>query len=74
MGIFPPPIPKKIVALINMISSIDTHMGNPCVLPNPTKVESFGNKMLLPLAKLSYLMIQSESESIVWFPHEDELD
>ena len=41
MGVFPPYVPDTIVASINMISSVDTHMGNPWVLPNSVEVEFF---------------------------------
>ena len=40
MGVFPPPVPNTIVAPINMISSIGTHLGDPWVIPNPLEVES----------------------------------
>ena len=74
MGVFPPPIPDAFVTLINMISSISTLMGDPWVLPNPTKVETFGDTMLLSLTKKIYLAIQLESESTICFPQEDKLD
>lgn len=74
MGVFPPPVPDTIVAPINMISYVDTHLGDPWVIPNPSEVETYGNTMSLSLTKLSYLAIQSEIESIVCSSHENELD
>ena len=74
MGVFPPPVPDTIVTPINMISSIGIHMGDPWVLPNMSEVESYGNTMSLSSAELSYSMIQSESESTVYFSQENELN
>ena len=74
MGIFPPPVPETIVASINMISSIGTHMGYPWVLPNLVETKTFGDTMPLSPTELSYSAIQSESESTICFPQEDELD
>ena len=51
MGIFPPPAPETIVDLINMISSVGTLMGDPWVLLNLAKVETFGDTMPLSSAK-----------------------
>ena len=73
MGVFSPPVPNTIVTPINMISSISTHMGDPWVFPNLSEVESYGDTMLLSLAKSSYSVIQSESESTICFSHENEL-
>ena len=61
MGVFPPPVPDAFVALINMISSVDTLMGDPWVLPNPTEVETFGDTMSLSPVEKSYFAIQLES-------------
>ena len=74
MGVFPPPVPDTFVTSINMISSVGAHMGDPWVLPNPTKVETFGDTMSLSPAELSYSTIQSKSESTICFSEEDELD
>ena len=49
-------------------------MGDPWVLPNPSEVESYGDTMSLSPTELSYSAIQSESESIVYLSHENELD
>ena len=57
MGVFPPPVPDAFVVPINMISSVDTLMGDPWVLPNPVEVETFGDTMPLSLAKKSYYAI-----------------
>ena len=57
-----------------MISSVGTHMGDPWVLPNLAEAETFGDTMSLSSAKSSYSVIQSESESIVCFSRENELD
>ena len=57
-----------------MISSVGTHLGDPWVILNPSEVESYGDTMLLSLAKLSYSVIQSETKSTVCFSHENELD
>jgi hypothetical protein len=38
MGVFHPPASYDVVAPINMISSISTHLGGPWVIPNPSKV------------------------------------
>ena len=59
MGIFPPPVPETIIALINMISSIGTLMGDPWVLLNLAEVETFGDTMSLSLVELTYSTIQS---------------
>ena len=67
MGVFPPPIPDTFVALINMISSVGTLMGDPWALPNPAEVETFGDTMSLLSTELSYSAIQSESESTIFF-------
>jgi hypothetical protein len=61
MGVFPPPIPDAFVALINMISSIGTLMGDPFVLPNMTEVETFGDTMPLSPAENIYFVIQFKS-------------
>ena len=74
MGVFPTPIPDTIVAPINMISSIGTHLGDPWVIPNPSEVESYGDTMPLSQDELSYLVIQSETESIICLSHKNELD
>ena len=47
VGVFPPPIPDAFVAPINMISSVGTFVGDPWILPNPTKVETYGETMPL---------------------------
>ena len=74
MGVFPSPVPNTIVAPINIISSINTHLGNPWVILNPSEVESYGETMPLLLTKLSYLAIQCETESNIFFLQEDKLD
>ena len=74
MGVFLPPIFDTIVTSINMISSIETHMGDPWVLPNLSEIESYGDTMPLSPTELSYSSIQSESESTICFPQEDGLD
>ena len=74
MGVFPPPLLDTIVAPINMIPSVSTHLGDPCIIPNLSEVESCGDIMLLSLAKLSYSMIQFEVESNVCPSHENVLD
>ena len=74
MGVFPPPVPDTIVAPINMISFVGTHLGDPWVLPNPSEVESYGDTMSLLSAELPYSTIQSKSESTVCFSHKNELD
>ena len=74
MGVFPPPIPNTFVALINMFSSIGTHMGDPWVLPNLAEIETFGDTMPLSPTELYYSAIQSEFESTVCFSQENELD
>ena len=74
MGVFPFPIPDTIVALINIISSVGTHLGDPWVIPNLSEVDSYGDTMSLSLVELSYSGIQSEIESNVCFSHKNELD
>ena len=74
MRVFPPPVPDVVVASINMISSIGTHLGDPWVIPNPSNVESYDDTMPLLLTKLSYSAIQFETTSTVCFSQEDELD
>ena len=74
MGVFPPPVPDTIITLINMISSVDTHLGDTWLIPTSSEVESYGDTMLLSPAELSYLAIQSETESNVCFSDENELD
>ena len=74
MGVFPPPVLDAVVTPINMISSIDTHMGDPWVIPNPSEIESFGDTIPLSLAELSYSMIQFETASDVYSLQKDELD
>ena len=64
MGVFPPPVLDAFVAPINMISSIDTFMGDPWILPNPTEVETFGDTMSLSLTEMSYSAIQSMTLSL----------
>jgi hypothetical protein len=49
-------------------------MGDPLILPNPAEIESFGDTMPLSLAKLSYLVMQSEFESTFCFSQENELN
>jgi hypothetical protein len=47
--VFPLPVPDAFVAPINMISSIDTFVGDPWILLDPTKAETCGDTMpLLP--------------------------
>ena len=55
MGVFLPPIPDTIVTLINMISSVGTHLGEPWVIQNLSEVESHGDTMPLSPVELSYL-------------------
>ena len=74
MGVFPPPVPNTIVSLINMISSVGSHLGDPWVILNPSEMESYGDTMSLSLAKLSYSAIQCETESNVFFSQKNELD
>ena len=74
MGVFPPPVPYAFIAPINMISFVGTLMCDPWVLPNLTKVETFGDAMLLSPTEMTYSAIQSESKSTICFPQEDELD
>ena len=51
----------------HMISFVDTHLGDTWVIPNPLEVESYGDTMPLSLAKLSYFVIQCETESNIFF-------
>ena len=74
MGVFPPPVPDAFVTPINMISSVDTFVGDPWILPNLAEVETYGNIMLLSPAERTYSAIQSESASTICSPKEDELD
>lgn len=74
MGVFTPPVPDIVIAPINMISSIGTHLGDPWVISNPSEVESYGDAILLSLTKLSYFLIQSETVSDVCFSQEDKLN
>jgi hypothetical protein len=74
MGVFPLPIPDTIVSPINMISSINTHLGDPRVIPNLSEVESYGETMSLSLVELSYSTIQCEIKSNVCFSQKNELD
>ena len=74
MGVLPPPVPDTIVAPINMISYVGTHLGDPWVLSNPSKVESYGNTMPLLSVELSYSAIQYEFESTICSSHENQLD
>ena len=67
MGVFPPPVLDIIISPINMISSVGTHLGYPWVIPNPSKVQSYGDVMPLSPAELSYCVIQSETPSDVYF-------
>ena len=64
MGVFPPPVPDAFVAPINMISSVGTFMGDPWILPNPTKVETYGDTMSLSPAEKIYFAIQSMTLSL----------
>ena len=64
MGVFPPPVLDAFVAPINMISSIDTFMGDPWILPNLTEVETYGDTMSLSSAELSYSAIPSTTLSL----------
>ena len=74
MGVFPPPIPDVIVAPVNMISFLSTHLGDPWVILNPSKVKYYGDTMPLSPAELSYSTIQSDNEFDVCSSQEDELD
>ena len=74
MGVFPPPVLDRIVAPINMISYVDTDLGDPWVIPKLSKEEPYSDTMLLSLAELSYSTIQCKTESDVCFSQEDELD
>ena len=74
MGVLPPPVPDTIVAPINMISSLGTHLGDPWVIPKLSEEEFYSDTMLLSLVELSYSAIQSETESLVCFSHKIELD
>ena len=74
MGVFPLPLPDTIVSPINMISSVDTHLGDPWVILNPSEVESYGDTMPLSPTELSYSVIQCETESNVCFSQKNELD
>jgi hypothetical protein len=67
MGVFSPLVPEKIVTPINMISSIGTSLGDPWVILNLSEVESYGNTMSLSPVKLSYLAIQCETKSTIFF-------
>ena len=74
MGVFPPPVPDAFITPINMISSIGTFMGDPWILPDLTKVETYGDTMPLLPAEKTYSAIQSESVSMICPPTEGELD
>jgi hypothetical protein len=74
MAVFPLLVPDIIVAPINMIYSIGTHLGDPWVIPNLSKVESYGDTMPLSPTKLSYSAIQPETKSNVCFSQKNELD
>ena len=74
MGVFPPSVPNIVVSLINMISFVGTHLGDPWVILNPSEVESYYDTMPLLSAKLSYSTIQCKTESNVFFSQQDELD
>ena len=74
MGVFPLPILDAIVTPINMISFVGTHLDDPWVILNLSEIESYCDTMPLSLTKLSYFVIQSETESDVCFSQEDELD
>ena len=74
MGVFPPPVPDAFVASINMISSVDTFVGDPWILPNPTEVKTYGDTISLSPAERTYSAIQSESASAIFSPKEDEVD
>lgn len=74
MLVFPLPVPDAIVTAINIISSAGTHLSDPWVIPNPSKVESSSDTIPLSLTKLSYSVIQCEIEYNVYFLKENELD
>ena len=74
MGVFLPHVPDAFVAPINMISSVGTFVGDPWILPDPTKVETYGDTMPLSSAEKTYSTIQSKSVSVICPPSEDELD
>ena len=74
MVVFPLPVPDTIVALINMIYSVGTHLSDAWNILNPSKVESYGDTMLLSPTKLSYSSIQCETKSTICFSQKNELD
>ena len=74
MGVFLPPIPDAFVAPINMISSIDTFVGAPWILPNPIEVKTYGDTIPLSPVEQTDSVIQSEYVSAICSPQEDELD
>ena len=74
MGVFPSPVPDVVITLMNMISSVCTHLGDPWVITNPSEIESYGDTMSLSPADSSYFVIQSKTVSDVCFSQADELD
>ena len=64
MGVFLPPVFDAFVALINMISSVDTFVGDPWILPNPIEVETYGDTMPLLSAERTYSVIPSKTLSL----------
>ena len=73
MGVFPPPVLDAFVAPINMISSVGTFVGDPWILPNLAKVETYGDTMPLSSAEKIYstipstiLSLQSLGSSTPW--------
>ena len=74
MGVFPPPVPDAFVTPINMISYAGTFVGDPWILPPPTKVEQYGDTMPLSSVEKTYSTIQSQSIYHICPPTEGELD
>ena len=74
MGVFLPLVPDAFVAPINMISSVDTFIGDPWILPELTEVKTYGDTMPLSLDEKTYSAIQSQSVSTICPPSESKLD